>query len=247
MVFFKMNTNKGLLDMQNKFQGREGYIVATGPSIANKDMGFLENEITLGLNLVPLMFDMWGFLPTFNLVADKYVWPKFQSTFETLLKNQDVDKLIIASACDTFPIESQDNRTYMIPKKMPQEVIKFSENPISDGFYRGKTVTYDAVQFAFFLGFDKVYILGMDFSVNHEWGKNGHCYEIQRNPKFSDLEFPNTQSHVIQRGLPGNPQYADLIRQYFSKAREHYENAGRELIIDNSSHLDVLEKEKILK
>lgn len=241
-----MDLNK-LLELENKFKGREGYIVATGPSLANRNMDFLENEITLGLNLVPLMFDMWGFLPTFNLVADKFVWPKFKSTFETLLQEKPVDKLIIASACDTFPNESKDERTYLIPKKMPQEVIKFSENPIINGFYRGKTVTYDAVQFAFFLGFDKVNILGMDFSNNHNWGTNGHCYEIQRNPKFPNLEFPNTQSHVIQRGLPGNPHYVNLIREYFSKAREHYEKAGKELIIDSSSKLDVLKKEKILR
>lgn len=144
-----------------------------------------------------------GFQPTFHLAADKFVYPQFKELFEKTIKNTSTKKLVIASACETFPEELRDENTFFIPLKHPQEVVNFSKDPIRDGFWRGKTVAYDAMQFAHFLGLSEVYILGMDMTINHEWGSNAHCYELQKNIKFANLDFPKTESNYIQRGPRG--------------------------------------------
>ena len=186
-----MSNLKDILKLENQFKDRRCFIVCTGPSLAYKELFFLKDEITLGVNLAPLMFDQLGFQPSFNLVSDKFVYPNFKEVFKKLTKGNETKKIIIASACETFPNELEDENTYFIPKKHPQKIINFSENPLRDGFWRGKTVAYDALQFAYFLGFKEVYVLGMDMSMNHSWGKNGHCYEVQKNQNFSDLIFPD--------------------------------------------------------
>ena len=71
-----------ILSLQNAYKGKRGFIVATGPSLAYRNMSFLKDEITITMNLGPLMFDQWGFQPTFHLAADKYVYPKFKEMFE---------------------------------------------------------------------------------------------------------------------------------------------------------------------
>ena len=236
-----------LLKQENQFKGRRGFIVCTGPSLSYKDLSFLKDEVTLGVNLSPLMFDQLGFQPSFNLVSDKFVYPNFKEVFERLTKGNETQKIVIASACETFPAELEDSNTYFVPKKHPQKIINFSENPVRDGFWRGKTVAYDALQFAYFLGFDEVYILGMDMSTNLSWGRNGHCYEIQRNEKFPNMVFPDGTTHEIQRGLPGHPEYRELIEQYMRKAKEHFDKSGRRVFNDLRSGLDVFEKIDVVR
>lgn len=235
-----------ILNMQNAYKGKRGFIVATGPSLAYKNMSFLKDEITITMNLGPLMFDQWGFQPTFHLAADKYVYPQFKEMFEKTIYNTSTKKVIIASACETFPEELRDENTFFSTIKHPQEIINFSKDPFSNGFWRGKTVAYDAMQFAYFLGLSEVYILGMDMTVNHDWGTNSHCYELQKNSKFTNITFPKTNDFYIQRGLPGHPEYFDLIKKYFTKAKEIFEQDGRTIINDSRSQLDVFSQEDVL-
>jgi CMP-N-acetylneuraminic acid synthetase len=237
----------GLLNLQNKYTGKRGFIVATGPSLAYKNMSFLKNEITITMNLGPLMFDQWGFQPTFHLAADKYVYPQFKEVFQNLTKDTPTTKIVIASACETFPDELKDDNTFFSPIKHPQEIINFSKDPIRNGFWRGKTVAYDALQFAYFLGLSEVHILGMDMTVNHDWGSNSHCYELQKNSNFPNIDFPRTDSTYIQRGLPGHPEYLDLIKNYFIEAQKIFNENGRKIINDSRSSLTVLPQEDILR
>lgn len=236
-----------ILSLQNAYACKRGFIVATGPSLAYRNMSFLKDEITITMNLGPLMFDQWGFQPTFHLAADKYVYPQFREVFEKTIKDTPTKKLVITSACETFPEELRDENTFFIPLKHPQEIINFSKDPIRDGFWRGKTVAYDALQFAYFLGLSEVYLLGMDMTMNHDWGSNSHCYELQKNPRFKNLEFPKTDSNYIQRGLPGHPEYWDLIKKYFSKAKETFEQEGKKIINDSRSQMNVFQQEDILR
>ncbi|HIH32180.1 TPA: DUF115 domain-containing protein [Candidatus Woesearchaeota archaeon] len=235
-----------ILSLQNAYKGKRGFIVATGPSLAYRNMSFLKDEITITMNLGPLMFDQWGFQPTFHLAADKYVYPKFKEMFEKTIYTASTKKVIIASACETFPEELCDENTFFSTIKHPQEVVDFSKNPIRDGFCRGKTVAYDAMQFAYFLGLSEVYILGMDMTVNHDWGSNSHCYELQKNSRFENIEFPKTNDSYIQRGLPGHPEYYPLIQKYFTKAKITFEQDGRTIINDSRSQMDVFLREDIL-
>ncbi|MGV8162443.1 MAG: cytidylyltransferase domain-containing protein [Candidatus Nanoarchaeia archaeon] len=236
-----------LLNLENSYKGQKVFIVATGPSLAYRDLSFLEKEITIGLNMSSLLLDQWGIAPTFNVFADKFIIPYYEKVYQKLVVNSPTKKLIVASACETFPSKFKDSNTYFSPLKLSQEVIKFSENPLVDGFWRGKTVAYDALQLAFFLGFDEINILGMDLTSNHNWGNNGHAFEIQKHPEFIDFNFPKTENHIIQRGFPGHPEYRNLIIEYMREAKTRFEKAGKRVIIDSRSSLDVFEKEDILR
>jgi hypothetical protein len=130
---------------------------------------------------------------------------------------------------------------------LPQHVVKFAQNPIDDGFWRGKTVAYFALQLAYFLGFDEVYVLGMDMTANHEWGSDAHCYELRRNPRFPDLEFPRAQTAYVQRGWPGHAEVRDEIRAFLIEARANFEAAGRRLVNDARSAMDALEQEDVIR
>ncbi|MFA5724353.1 MAG: 6-hydroxymethylpterin diphosphokinase MptE-like protein [Candidatus Pacearchaeota archaeon] len=233
--------------IQNSYADKRCFIVATGPSLAYKDLSFLKNEVIIALNLGVLTLDLFKIKPTFNIIADKYQYPSFREIYEKLTFNTSIKKIIVASACDTFPKELVDENTYFFPKKLPQEVPDFSENPISEGFSRGKTVAFDALQLAYYLGFKEVYIIGMDMKMDNDWGKNGHCYEIQKNNNFPNIKFYNKNSFEIQRGPPGHPEYIPYINECMEKAKKKFEEKNRRLFNDSRSELAVLNKKDILK
>lgn len=223
------------------------FIVGTGPSLAYQDLSFLKNEFIISLNLAPLTLDLFNINPQINIVADKYQYEKYKEVFKELTYNKKTIKVIVASACENFPKELIDKNTYFFPKKLQQETPSFSENPLEEGFSRGKTVAFDAIQLAYHLGFKEVYIIGMDLGKKYNWGKNGHCYEIQKNKKFPELKFATSNETMIKRGLPGHPEYWDYISNCMKKAKENFDKKRRKIYNDVSSNLDVFEKKDILK
>lgn len=233
--------------VKDSYNGKRCFIVGTGPSLAYKDLSFLKNEVTIALNLAILTLDICEIKPTFNIIADKYQYLNFKEIYEKLTYKTLVKKIIVASACDTFPKELTDENTFFFPIKLQQDKADFSEDPLKEGFARGKTVAFDAVQLAYYLGFDEVYIIGMDMRMDCDWGKNGHCYEIQKNNKFSGIKILTKDSHEIQRGAPGHPEYMSLIKECMNYAKIKFKSSNRKLINDSRSYLDVLDKEDILK
>jgi len=149
-------------------------------------------------------------------------------------------------ACETFPKELIDDQTFFFPKKLQQEIPAFSEDPVKDGFSRGKTVAYDAIQLAYYLGFKEVNIIGMDMDFNKEWGINGHSYEIDKNPRFSNLNFAKTQDFEIQRGSPGHPGFKPYIEKCMKLAKKAFKSKGRKIFNDVTSKLDVFSKKDFL-
>lgn len=233
--------------LENQYEDQIGFIIASGPSLAFRDLSFLKKEISITVNMVPLMFDFWGIESQFHLVADKFVYPNFKEVLKELIYyiNNKIIKIIIGNANKTYPMDLADKNTYFSKQVLDKE-ISFSRNPIRNGFCRGKTVAFDAIQLSFFLGFKEVYILGMDMTTNHKWGKNGHCYEIQINPRFPDVVFSDNDSIEIKRGLPGHPEYRPLIYEYLREAKKHFEEKNREIFIDSSSSLTIFNKVDII-
>jgi ubiquinone/menaquinone biosynthesis C-methylase UbiE len=232
---------------KDEFSGKKCFIVGSGPSLANKDLSLLKDFVIIALNLSILTLDLNGIKPNFNIIADKYQYPRFSEVYRKLTYNKDVKKIIVASACDTFPRELIDKDTFFFPKKLQQKIPTFSTNPLKEGFSRGKTVAYDAIQLAYYLGFDEVNTIGVDMDFNKKWGVNGHSYEIEKNPKFSNLEFAKRDDFEIQRGSPGHPEFEPYIKKCMKLAKKAFQEKGRKIFNDSSSKLDIFPKKNFFE
>src|SRR3989338_7343081 len=231
---------------KEKYTGEKCFIVGSGPSLAYKNLNFLKDYFIIALNLSILTLDLYGIKPDFNIIAVKYQYLRFKETYKKLTYRKNIKKIIVASACETFPKELIDNQTFFFPKKLQQEIPSFSKNPLKDGFSRGKTVAYDAIQLAYYLGFKEVNIIGMDMDFDKDWGTNGHSYELEKNPKFTNLNFARTKEFEIQRGSPGHPEYAGYIEKCMRLAKKAFQEKGREIFNDFSSKLNVFQKKNFL-
>src|SRR3989344_3748519 len=231
---------------KKNYIGEKCFIVGSGPSLAYKNLSFLKDYFIIALNLSVLTLDLQGIKPDFNIIADKYQYPRFKEAYKKLTYGKNIKKIIVASACETFPKELVDNKTFFFPKKLQQEVPYFSKNPIKEGFSRGKTVAYDAIKLAYYLKFNEVNIIGMDMQFDKKWGANGHSYEVEKNPKFPNLNFAKTKDFEIQRGSPGHPEYAIYIEKCMELAKKEFKAKGIKIFNDINSKLDIFVKKDFL-
>ena len=159
--FKKTNINK----LKNSFKGKRAFIIGNGPSLNKVDLNLLKNEYTFGVNSIYLKTSETGFRPTFYVVEDKHVL-------------KDNLKEINNYECEykIFPIQYKKHiknkkNTYFFNmntgyynKTSPYFCVPRFSCDAKKVVYCGQSVTMINIQLAYYLGFDEVYLVGMDHS-----------------------------------------------------------------------------------
>jgi hypothetical protein len=138
-------------------------IIGNGPSLNRTDLSLLANETTFGLNRIYLMYERLGFVPTYHVVVN------------ALVVEQCADELLRVPSplFSTWP-----NRSHLASRSdavFLQKVVGplFSLDP-RRGIWEGATVTYVAMQLAYFMGFSEVVLIGVD----HSFATKGPAHEV---------------------------------------------------------------------
>ena len=147
------NSNQRLLAFKDKHKGQRCVIIGNGPSLNQMDLSFLKNEICFGLNKIYLGFEKWRFIPTYYVAVNRLV---IEQNAEDILK----------IPCPKFL--SNRGVPYLLPqddiffiKTNPPPDVPFSSDP-TQGLNEGSTVTYIAMQLAYYMGFETVILIGVD-------------------------------------------------------------------------------------
>ena len=139
---------------EQKYLGERCFIIGNGPSLRNTDLSKLKNEYTFGMNRIYLAFAEMGFPTSFFVSINDLV---IQQTAV------DIQKLhiprFIAWRSHQWLQPSQDlyflYTTYTGPR--------FSKKAIGR-LWEGATVTFIALQLAYYFGFNEVVLIGVDHS-----------------------------------------------------------------------------------
>ncbi len=199
--------------LHNRHVGQRAVLVANGPSLNCMDLGFLRRETAIGLNKIFLGFNKFGFYPRYFVsVNDKVITQTFDQ-----IKSLNCVKFISQRNSALIP---ENGLTYHINTNNPPT--RFCHD-ISQGVHEGWTVTYAALQIAYFLGFKEVIIIGMD----HRYEYTGQPNETHRldgpDPNhFSPIYFGHGQTW-------DNPDLAHSEESY-RIARAEFEKDGRRII-----------------
>jgi hypothetical protein len=176
------------------------------------DLSFLRNEKVIGLNKIYLGFQKYCFYPKYYVSVNKKVI------------EQSLDQ-INSLNCVKF---ISDRVKYGIENSCLNNIIQtkhytgdFSFD-ITKGVQEGYTVTYAALQIAFYLGFKQVIIIGMD-----------HRFSYIGKPNEEKLHAGSDKNHFSADYFKDqqwdNPDLVNSER-YYSIARAVYEENGREII-----------------
>ena len=205
-------SNKLFAKYKNIHQGQRCVIIGNGPSLNKMDLSFLKNEITFGLNRIYLLFEKYNFQPTYYVAVNKLVLEQFA---KDIIKIESPKFLNLAgrkyfSGYNDIMYLKNINRPY------------FSKDP-TICIWEGYTVTYVAMQLAYYMGFNEVILIGID-----------HYFELDGKPNkavVSNGKDPN-HFHPDYFGKGTRWQFPDLKNSEiaYRLAKWSFEQDGRRII-----------------
>lgn len=237
-----------LATFYNAYKGKRCFIIGNGPSLNKHDLSLLKDEYTFGVNSFYYKTRETGFTPYFYVVEDSSVMKenieeirKYDAPFKFFPTNY---KALHPKQPNTFFFRM--NRGFY-EKSSPNYVVPRFSTDASDVLYCGQSVTYINLQLAYFMGFEEVYLIGMDFSyvIPSSHSRKGDVL-------ISDTDDPNHfHKDYFGKGKSWKDPKLDRVALNYRMARLVYESTGRRVFNATvGGNLDVFERvdyERLLK
>lgn len=207
------DTNRRLLRFRNCHKGGRAILVCNGPSLNRTNFSLIRNEICIGLNKIFLGFSKYKFYPKYYVAINKRVIKQSKEEIERL----NCINFISDMGSGTNPIE-ETALTYLIQSR-PEQIF---HTDLSKGFFEGYTVTFAALQIAYYMGFSKIIIVGMDHHYSYKGAPNESHKMIGADPNHFDQRY-------FSENTWDNPDL-DNSEKYYRIARSAFEKEKRQII-----------------
>ena len=153
---WRRDSIKRLRSYQNSHKGERCFIIGNGPSLRKMDMKKLEKEFTFGMNRIFLMFPELGFKTSFLVSVNDLVIEQSKDEFRKL------DIPVFVSWRARKWLKPQDNLYYLYTTYTGKKFAKDATKRM----WEGATVTYSCLQLAFYMGFSKAILIGVDHNFS---------------------------------------------------------------------------------
>ena len=147
-----MLIDRRLKKFKNIHKGKRAFAIASGPSLNKIDLSLLEGEITLGVNRVYIKEDL---NLNYLFVGDRQTAIQYKKE----LANVEVDALFSSRGIYT-DVFRNPNHYYFTG----HGAWEFHPN-VMEKIHGGRSVSFVVMQFAYYMGIDELYFLGLD----HSW------------------------------------------------------------------------------
>lgn len=192
--------NSNIAEFKNRYKGKRCFIVATGPSLKISDLDklYVNEEYAFSMNKIFYSFKDTVWRPDFYLAQDRMI---IQNNIDEINKLE-LEHIFL---CDTYQgnVAEKIMRFHLSEKDYFNIEKQFFSENVAWGVYGGGTVTYACIQFAIYMGFTEIYLLGVDFS---SWGKKGPANHFYKNEKEKLFEVPK---EYVQLTYETAKKYAD--------------------------------------
>lgn len=201
-----------LLSYQYQHKGHRAFILGNGPSLARTDLSRLDGDASFGLNRIYLLFRETDFRPTYYVAMNEMVLEQSIDWIHGL----------------TMPRFLNWNRRALFQSQRDLIFLRESYRPwfstdLTRGVWGGATVTFIALQIAYWMGFDEVVLIGVD-----------HAYQALGIPhEVTSLQGPDPDHFRTDYFPPGfRWQLPDLhtAELAYRMARQAFESDGRQVL-----------------
>lgn len=234
-----------LSKMKDIHKGKRGFIIANGPSLQNLDLSLLKDEISIGCNGIFKEFDKWGFHTTYYFTEDQV---------QTELRGKDISRLKgpqkFAALHNGHAFDLLNDITFFhVPKRrhsayyMKGNVYPQFSRDFASIVHLGGTVTYIMLQFAYHLGLEEVYIVGLD----HDYGKLPELFPPGKIKVTEDnyhlVQKCHFDKHYYKIGDSLGVPWVEAQEEAYKEARNEFEKDNRKIFNASAySKLDTFEK-----
>lgn len=214
--------------------GEIGVIIANGPSLNSVDFGKLHQFPTFGMNRINLLYDRFDFRPTYYCLEDHLVAEDNAEEISNLLgSTMFIPKDL--SYCIRNPHAQYVN---MIRRYPNAKVTSLFSTDLSQSAYWGGTVTYFAMQIAYYMGFQTIYLVGLD----HNYARPDHVVGTQTYTSHGD-DVNHFDPSYFGKGKRWHDPRVDRMEASYQVAKQAFEAVGRTIInATPQSKLDVFPK-----
>lgn len=220
-----------LKNFHNIYKNKRCFIVATGPSLTVQDCNKLKNEYTFGMNSLIDLFDKTDWRPTFYVVQDINVYRKIKDRLYSRQKSNIFlgsvisEKFSLPQDINVFHNNQLNHRVMYYHKKY---YTRFSDNAYAT-VYDGYSITYSVIQLAVYMGFNEIYLIGCDNSIDYR--STDHFKECKTFVSDKYLASFTERSTI---GYMEAKKYADIhnIRIY-NATRGGYLEVFPRVLLDN--------------
>ncbi len=193
----------------NLYRRERCFIIGNGPSLRDMDLSPLKKEITFGLNRIYLLFPKIGFATTHLIATNRFVIEQFSSELTVVPSQKFINWYYRKS------VPNKEDIIFIRPGMKPS----FSKNPIFKSIWDGATVTYVAMQLAYFMGFRKVILIGVDHSFQSHGNAHQLVTSIGDDPDHFDPQYFGKGVRWQLPDLATSEHAYRLAKQYFEADR----------------------------
>jgi hypothetical protein len=210
---WRQESIKKIRALKDTHSGERCFIIGNGPSLKNTDLTRLKNEFTFGMNRFYLAFPELGFETSLLLTVNDLVIEQCA---------EDIRALPIPTFVSWRGrkwIQPAANLHYLYTS---YQLPGFSKDA-SGRLWEGATVTYVAMQLAYYMGFKQVVLIGVD-----------HNFTTQGKPNTTVVSGGDDPNHFnasyFGKGFRWQLPDLDTSELAYTMAREAYHTDGREII-----------------
>lgn len=197
---------------RDRHRGERCVVIGNGPSLNRTDLAAIRRETTFALNRGYLLFERLGGPASYHICVNRLVYEQFGAEIAAL------ECLRFA----TWPLRNLmrlDERSVLFHSIGREH---FSTDP-TRGVWEGATVTYVALQLAYFMGFEQVILVGVD-----------HVFETTGPPHTVLTSQGPDRDHFspeyFGRGTRWQLPDLEVSKQAYELARRTFHAAGREIL-----------------
>ncbi|MEJ2065812.1 MAG: hypothetical protein P8X74_21460, partial [Reinekea sp.] len=165
--YMQRGESSSLLPLKNKYKNKPMLVVGNGPSLNDTPFESFVGIPAIGMNKIDLLYPQTDWRPSFVLTANTLVVKQhWQSMLET-----GIDIYLSSKSRFFVPGNAKNKFKYFLSNSNSD----FSRD-ITKGIGSAGTVTYTALQFAYYCGANPVILFGVD----HSFKMDGNPNEIKK-------------------------------------------------------------------
>jgi len=211
-------SQKRVAKYKDLHQGRRCFVMGNGPSLKRTDLSKLRNEFTIGVNRIYLAFPEMGFTTTYLVSVNTLVLEQCVDDF----KNLPVPRFFTWRARSWFSRYMAHDPNLMFLDTDYTGEAKFSGDA-TGRLYEGFTVTFVALQLAFFMGFDEVILIGVDHNFTTQGPANTTVVSGGDDPNHFTANY-------FGKGFRWQLPDLEGSERAYVLANEAYAKAGRQVL-----------------
>lgn len=213
----KAKSDQYLKELKDKYKGQRCFIIGNGPSLTGQDLEMLKNEITFATNKIYQIFQLTSWRPTYYGMLDEGVGMSEGVAEGASAIDCDVKFFRMEGWYAFHQIKGQKCYLHSWWSRKYLDDPHFSTD-LCKGVYTIATVTYMMLQIAVWMGFDEIYLLGMDNRYAYSRLRDG---TIVQNPGVVSWFSDNGQT-LPDPSTAGATWEMDVAYEYAEKfSREH--------------------------